>query len=158
MPEFILNDKNTREFTDLPKITQGYIEAMFFTECDGSLIDGTFDPENNGVLPCEASWLDIQQYELTRLVTETVAWRDANAVNLALAYEAGKDHEYPYDETRAGHDLWYTSKGHGVGFWDRGFPKELGDALSDAARDFHEYYPGWETFDKEEGTGVVYIN
>jgi hypothetical protein len=33
----------------------------------------------------------------------------------------------------AGHDLWLTSQGHGVGFWDRGLG-ELGDRLSKAAR------------------------
>lgn len=33
-----------------------------------------------------------------------------------------------------GHDLWLTRNGHGAGYWDRGLPKEIGDALSDAAR------------------------
>lgn len=34
----------------------------------------------------------------------------------------------------AAHDLWLTRNGHGAGFWDRGLPEDLADALSDAAR------------------------
>ena len=35
-------------------------------------------------------------------------------------------------EAAIGHDLYLTSAGHGVGFWDRdSLPKELGDKLSD---------------------------
>lgn len=34
-------------------------------------------------------------------------------------------------EAAIGHDLYLTSAGHGVGFWDRdALPKELGDKLS----------------------------
>lgn len=32
----------------------------------------------------------------------------------------------------AGHDLWLTRNGHGVGFWDRG-AKDVGDRLTEAA-------------------------
>lgn len=156
MPEFILNDKDTREFTQLPKITQGYIEAMFFTECGGSLAEGDFDPENGSQLPEEASWLEIGDDDLKHLVLSTVKWRDANQAMLERAYEA-KGNESDYDEVRAGNDLWYTSQGHGVGFWDRGFPKDISDALSDAARAYGEDYVSWETTNEEECAGVVYI-
>ena len=36
MPQFEMNDDNA-EFSALPEITQGYLEAMFFTENGGSL-------------------------------------------------------------------------------------------------------------------------
>lgn len=49
----------------------------------------------------------------------------------------------------AGHDLWLTSHGHGVGFWDRD-PLDadaLGTKLSDAAAAFEgvnaDFYRGW---------------
>lgn len=32
-----------------------------------------------------------------------------------------------------GHDIALTRGGHGVGFWDRGYPEEFGEALSDLA-------------------------
>ena len=37
-----------------------------------------------------------------------------------------------YDSTRAGNDLWLTSQGHGVGFWDRSEldDGDLGDKLT----------------------------
>ena len=34
---------------------------------------------------------------------------------------------------QCGHDLWLTRNHHGVGFWDRGYSKALGDALTAAA-------------------------
>ncbi len=34
-----------------------------------------------------------------------------------------------------GHDLWLTSAGHGVGFWDRGLD-DLGNRLSTASEEF----------------------
>lgn len=36
------------------------------------------------------------------------------------------------------HDLWYTRNGHGVGFWDRGYEKEIGDKLTELAKDMGE--------------------
>ena len=38
-----------------------------------------------------------------------------------------------------GTDFWYTRNRHGVGFWDRGYPDEIADPLSDAARKFGEH-------------------
>lgn len=40
-----------------------------------------------------------------------------------------------------GHDFWLTRNRHGVGFWDRGYPKELGDALTRASQKFGEQSP-----------------
>ena len=41
---------------------------------------------------------------------------------------------YCIESSQAGHDLWLTAQGHGAGFWDRGHPKEIGDALSAASK------------------------
>ena len=41
-------------------------------------------------------------------------------------------------DEQIGHDFWLTRNGHGAGFWDRGLDKEVGDALSDAARAFKD--------------------
>lgn len=52
----------------------------------------------------------------------------------------------------AGHDLWLTSQGHGVGFWDRDPLKDgdLGDRLSTVAERYRgtyaEFYRGWLYF------------
>ena len=33
-----------------------------------------------------------------------------------------------------GADFWYSRNGHGVGFWDRGYPDEVRDGLHAAAK------------------------
>jgi len=164
MPEFILNDKDTREFQQLPEITQGFIEAMFFTECEGSLADDTFDPENGSALPDEASWLDIGDKNLLDIIEATTKWAEENSIDLYIATGCIVD-GIAYDMVRAGNDLWYTSNGHGVGFWDREFHtsdgsinEEIGDRLSEAARAFGETNVFWETTDEDECTGIVYVD
>ena len=39
------------------------------------------------------------------------------------------------DEEQLGHDLWLTRKGHGAGFFDRGYDDDVEKKLMDAARD-----------------------
>ena len=53
--------------------------------------------------------------------------------NEALLERAG-------DAEQNGNDFWYDRNGHGVGFWDRGYPDEVGDALTKAAQRFGEVY------------------
>jgi len=36
------------------------------------------------------------------------------------------------DDWQNGSDFWYTRCGHGVGFWDRGYPDEVADPLTEA--------------------------
>lgn len=42
------------------------------------------------------------------------------------------------DMSHHGHDLALTQNGHGTGFWDRGYPHALGEALTDAAHAWGE--------------------
>lgn len=37
-----------------------------------------------------------------------------------------------------GHDFWLTRNRHGAGFWDRGYPDEIGDALTEGAHAYGE--------------------
>lgn len=46
----------------------------------------------------------------------------------------------PRDMSYHGHDLALTQNHHGTGFWDRGYPSALGDALTDAAHAQGEAY------------------
>jgi hypothetical protein len=43
-----------------------------------------------------------------------------------------------YGDDYAGHDFWLTRNGHGAGFWDGDLPRDLGRALTDAAKAFGE--------------------
>jgi len=42
------------------------------------------------------------------------------------------------DPWQNGSDFWYTRNGHGSGFWDRGYPKEISKPLTKAAHEFGE--------------------
>lgn len=39
-----------------------------------------------------------------------------------------------------GMDFWYTRQGHGVGFWNHGYPDEVADPLTEACKKFGEEY------------------
>jgi hypothetical protein len=40
---------------------------------------------------------------------------------------------------RNGHDLWLTSRRHGCGFWDRGYAKDIAEALIKEAHKLDEF-------------------
>jgi len=42
------------------------------------------------------------------------------------------------DPSQAGHDFWLTRNGHGAGFWDGDWPKEVGERLTEASKAFGE--------------------
>jgi hypothetical protein len=129
MPEFILNGKEKPEFSALPEMVQGFIEAMFFTDCaNGVDSDDWFSDENqndleqgqtDGNLPSDVGFAELHPDSLAAIVTFCQAF-EAAAKDLLQPIADGEIDGY--DTERVGHDLWYTSQGHGVGFWDR---KEL---------------------------------
>jgi len=148
MPEFILDHgtpEASRAFNSLDSFTQGYIEAMFFTEeeslCndsdDWNMPDVAFDRETmesrfvGGNTP---SFADLAPAALDRIKADCAAFQEANAALLDSVYGVtGKYERNAYDAERAGNDYWYTRNGHGTGFWDRGLG-EAGDKLATAAR------------------------
>lgn len=112
MPEFILEgrDHAARAESDF---VLGFIEAMFFTECDTLLGADEWDSEVDSGLPNGVGYTDLHPDSLAAIRADCEAWQTANADLLALAYATG------YDEAQAGRDYWFTRNGHGVGFWDR---------------------------------------
>jgi hypothetical protein len=52
--------------------------------------------------------------------------------------------------TRAGHDFWLTSQGHGAGFWDGDWPK-YGDLLTKMSK----CYPSEINLEQNEGGQLV---
>lgn len=136
MPEFIMEGRDHAARAESPFVL-GFIEALFFTEC--CIFDRVefmrADPgDRDGSLPRDAGYDDLHPDALANIRAFCEAFQRDNAALLAQAY-ARPD----YDETQAGRDLWFTSQGHGVGFWDRAVldAEGLGDKLSDAAR-YHE--------------------
>ena len=120
MPEFIIDTGGCEQFAKLDDFTQGYIEAMFFTDT------GTGDDEEGGLE--HANVAEFAPGEIDAIWDDCQRWQFANQDKLTAAYETGR-----YDARRAGNDYWYTRNGHGVGFWDRELG-DIGDELSNACR------------------------
>ncbi len=131
MPEFIL-DHGTPEaaatFKGLDSFTQGYIEAMFFTET-GTGDDGDMR---------DASVAELASETLATIQAHCAAFQKEHAGDLGGYY-------WEYDSAAAGRDFWYTRNHHGVGFWDRelskdgiGYTQQTADNLTKAAHAWRE--------------------
>lgn len=104
------------------EVTQGYIAAMLWSTGDG---------EEN------------ESYEGFELSDE--ANTKAYQICFKFVFENLKDCQLFIEQYQPkygcnvyeclGHDLWLTSAGHGVGFWDRDLG-ELGDRLTEASQKF----------------------
>jgi len=116
----------------LDAFTQGYIEALFFTETD-VLAEQATKP---GAIPFEPSFgfSDLAPETLARIISDCAAFRRGEQWQQWLDHAADAD-IYAEDET-AGRDFWYTRNGHGCGFWDGDWPEPYATQLTDAARAF----------------------
>ncbi len=159
MPEFVLNTADKVDmhplakpgdlnwigvslaFTDLDAFTQGYIEALFFTENEpGTTRDervttrgtvrksweaGAREGQHKD-MPGDYGFADLAPDALASIIQDCAKFQADNVALLALAYQRD------YDAAQAGRDYWFTRNGHGVGFWDR-------EALSANDDDAAEY-------------------
>lgn len=118
MPEFEMNGKVDPGYLALDLFTQGYIEALFFTEAEE--------------LGEAVGFADLAPCTQETIKADCARFYAANADDIA---------EYGDDE-RAGRDFWYSRNGHGAGFFDRGLG-DLGDRLQRACgwgTEFPELY------------------
>ena len=123
MPEFVLEGRDHAARAESPFVL-GFIEAMFFTECSPAYMSDKWlsdeckeaqeQGQADGTLPGDVGYCDLHPDSLAKIRAFCETFQGDNAALLAQAY-ARPD----YDETQAGRDLWFTSQGHGVGFWDR---------------------------------------
>jgi hypothetical protein len=82
---------------------------------------------------------DITSETLASMIQDAQDFQRDNAEMLLRAYASGTYvGGQRYDASNAGHDLWLTRNRHGAGFWDRGLPKAVGEALSTAAHNMGE--------------------
>ena len=132
MPEFVL-DHGSRDtanrFAQLDSFTQGYIEALFFTDTgtgdDGELEHATVD--------------DLAPSAWEKIIADCKRFQELNRADLDEACDFDG-----YDEQCCGNDFWYTRNGHGVGYWCRDEIGDMGDRLTYAAKRFGEvdFYRG----------------
>ncbi len=99
---------------NLDQFTRAYIQCALWSSTDGDTDTSLYQNYDIG---------DIAPSELDRIIADCA---DFQSTNEALLKQAGTAEQN-------GHDYWLTRNGHGAGFWDRGYSKELGQALTDAA-------------------------
>lgn len=107
---------DAKAFKALDYFTQGYVQAIFFTECHSDTPDLQ-----------DATFADMAPATLADIVADCTAFQQENATALDAACATDR-----YNSEQAGIDFWLTRNRHGAGYWDRGLA-EAGKTLTDAA-------------------------
>ncbi len=138
-PKFVLKPRFNIDTLD--PFTRGYIECALWASNDESTPSGGEPMDANYMI-----W-DIADETIQKMIVDCKEFQDKNAVDLAKYCETLErsdnskvaNHEDPL--SWAGHDFWLTRNHHCAGFWDRdGISDELGERLTEACRECHEWY------------------
>jgi hypothetical protein len=110
-------DPTSELLSKLDPFTDAYVVCALWSSNDES--------DESGGEPLDKNYgaSDIAPEALQSMIKDCLDFQEANAELLA---QAGNDEQN-------GHDFWLTRNGHGAGFWDRGYPDAIGNALTDAA-------------------------
>jgi len=123
-------------------LTRGYISAMLWTTTDddgNECQDMEVTPEGRAeVLAIVTAFYDANHVDLGAYVD----LRMADVGSTYRVHASQQTEAYGF----AGHDLWLTSQGHGVGFWDRGHGR-VGERLTKAAKAFQ----GCDAYTTDDG-------
>lgn len=172
MPEFILDSDGEVAvacrpepvaYADLDQFTQGYIEAMFFTETSGiSMVDwhseasreAVREGQADGDIPGDAGFSDLHPDSLAEIMADCADFQAKGQDMLQRAYATGN-----YEAMQAGRDFWFSRNGHGAGFFDREIG-EVRDELQSLASDKFGQVDPWFSDSEESvsptGYGFVY--
>jgi len=103
----------------LTSFTRAYVDCALWssTDTDGMPLDSV-----------HAMGADLSPAFWTHVETDCAAF-------YTLCAHLWVDH---YSDENAGHDFWLTRNQHGAGFWDGDLPKDVGEALTDAAHKLGE--------------------
>jgi hypothetical protein len=101
-------------------------EAFFDAYVECALWSTTDDADESGGAPLDTNYgagdFDPKSFAELRADAARFYVDNFNAI-----------HDYGTAE-RAGHDFWLTRNGHGAGFWDGDWPKEVGDKLTKSSK------------------------
>jgi len=99
----------------LDQFTLAYLACALWSSC-------SYDQEGNNGTPIEQDYTetDITVRSLRSMMADCKVFQAHNADLLA---QAGTDEQN-------GHDFWLTRNCHGAGYWDRGYPKTVGQLLT----------------------------
>jgi hypothetical protein len=105
---------------DIDAFTKAYVECMIWSSQS--------DDEHS--VSSEHTIDDLSEEALQQVVDDCKDFQESNA-----GLMVGLDAE------QCGHDFWLTRNGHGAGFWDRGYPRDIGKALTESSKPYGECYP-----------------
>ena len=100
MPEFEMpfaGNQDVDTFCELDEFTQGYVEAIYWTECNADCEEGMED------LTME----DMAAETLSDIKEDCASFQRDNAADLE-----------GIDSHQSGVDFWLTRNRHGAGFWE----------------------------------------
>lgn len=109
---------------DCPQFLRGYLETALFTT-DAHPPSGC-DYVTSG--RATEMWDKLPLWFVEQAVNDCAKFQ---AENTELLAKAG-------DDWQNGSDFWYTRGGHGVGYWDRDYPDDVADPLTEAAHKYGE--------------------
>lgn len=104
---------------ELDTFTRQYVESLIWsapTDDDGNELDSKES----------ASWENFDESAKKTIIEECAKFQTENAKDIK-----GREKD-------AGHDFAMTRNGHGVGFWDGDWPKDVGERLTEASKRFGE--------------------
>lgn len=120
---------STKRMVD--ETVHGYLVAALFagTDDEGEPLDSNYHVD------------DFDAASVRKLRGQIVAWirKNKSAISDYVLHRHYQKHDGSIYE-HLGHDLYFTSCGHGTGFWDRDYDghKEIGEKLTKAAKQFGE--------------------
>lgn len=127
--------------SDLPPMAEAYLEAALWSS------PNNLDPNGGSQLDNDFDLYDLTDEALKR------ANQDCDDF-LEICEEKGISLD-DFSDSQLGHDFWLTRNGHGAGFWDGDYPREIGQALTKIAHSFGSC-DLYLTVTDEEGNQVAY--
>lgn len=124
----------------LDQFTEAYITCMLWSTNDESDESGGEPLENNYSIE------DIDPESMAKIIKDCKDFQAENLEDILQIQDVhckGDSHgrcHYSGLES-AGHDFWFTRCGHGVGFWDRGYPEAMAARLTASCKKFGECWP-----------------
>lgn len=119
------------KYSHLNNFLDAFIEAALWSstyeheDCQ-ACIEGQCNPS------CDDGEYELSENSLVKLMMMAIPFYEKNS---DLIEEAGNCLTDINADEQAGHDLWLTSQGHGVGFWETSdWKKDIGKILTDSAR------------------------
>lgn len=153
MPQFILDTSGRVQIKDAPQqgatlafdnldaFTQGYIEALFFTEEESLRFPDTGEGLGGRMNDGGVGFSDLAPAALADIIADCEAFKNSPAWYAAseafgnMTADEARRNAFPMnEEAQAGHDFWLTRNGHGAGFWDGDWPEPYASKLDAAAK------------------------